>query len=104
MSLTIYENTFNREKQKAKESAEEIYGDEREDELNFDGTQLVPDEIEFDTENEKIKVFGDIKTSKREDIAWVDLELNISLEIMIDIIEHCMKKLGRLKTVMEATK
>ncbi len=68
------------------------------------------DNLHFDVDNEefidgKIKICGSLKDSEtKENLGWMDVNVDLSLDRVLDLVNFYMKKLGKLKTVLEATK
>ena len=52
----------------------------------------------FEFENGLVTVYGNTP------LGWIDLQFQMDLDDVISVIEFYMKKLGKLKTVLEATK
>lgn len=61
------------------------------------------DEMYFDKESESIEMNGEFNSFGNK-LGYMSQSVHISSELLIEIIEHYMKKLGKLKTVMEAIK
>lgn len=60
-------------------------------------------ELYFERDNETIYVSGTFFKDSME-LGYFSANIPINLEIALEIIEVYMKKLGKLKTVLEATK
>ena len=67
-------------------------------------------DINFDVNNEEFKegkiiVSGALQDSKtKEQLGYLDVNMDLSLDRVLDLVNFYMKKLGKLKTVLEATK
>ncbi len=61
------------------------------------------DTIEFNKQTNSINCFYS-KEANGEDLISSDIEIPLEMDLIIEIIEHYRKKLGKLKTVLEATK
>jgi len=103
--LTIHEKIFNDPvaKKLAKEAAFKAYGNEAEDELVFDNIDLEENDFEFNKDTGKLTINGNL-TNLTKDFGWIDISINLDMDLAVEIIEMYMKKLGKLKTVLEATK
>lgn len=101
--LTIYEKVFSKNKEAGKRLAREEMGDDTEDEVTFDGLDFVP-EVEFDKDTGQLAIFGSLDTPENKSLAFISTDVNIDLDLAVSIIEYYMKKLGKLKTILEATK
>ena len=69
--------------------------------LNFEDTSLHVDEMYY--EEGKLNIMGSL-FSDGKDLGYFSLYLPLEKGIVLDIIEAYMKKLGKIKTVLEATK
>ena len=61
-------------------------------------------DIEFDEEKNMLYVGGNLKDGELIDLAYASFDIQLPLDTVIEIIEAYRKKLGKLKTVLEATK
>lgn len=102
-SLTIYEKAFNSLKEEAKKKAKEELGNDREDDLCFYNLEFQDQECEFNEKTGELVTYGALYDDDKN-LAWVDVKLKVDLDLAVEIIEYYMKKLGKLKTVLEATK
>lgn len=104
--LNLSKEGINSTKKIAEKAAEESFG---KDDKNATDTLLYEDvcwhldEIYFDKETESIMMNGEFSSLGKK-LGYMSNEVHISSELLIEIIEHYMKKLGKLKTVMEAIK
>jgi len=101
--LTIYEKIFEKYKEEAKKEAEKIYDEETiklENPLEFDAEFNI-DEIYY--EEGTLKCSGILRYNK-EELAYLHIEIEISLEIFEEILKDYIGKLNRIKTILEATK
>ncbi len=66
--------------------------------------------LNFDVDNEefidgKIKVCGSLNDpDTKKNLGWIDIDVDLSLDRVVDLVNFYMKKLGKLKTVLEAVK
>lgn len=58
---------------------------------------------DFDKSDGVFWINGLIKY-KREDVAYISTAVQVDMDLALEIINFYMKKLGKLKTVLEATK
>ena len=104
--LTLSKEGIESTKAKAIKDAEETYGKntpEGKDTLNYEDVIWNIDEIYFDRDSESISANGKFSSYGKE-LGYLSHTIHISSEMLIEIIEHYMKKMGKLKTVMEALK
>ncbi len=55
-------------------------------------------------EGNKLKISGGMKTQDDKDIGFFTMEVPLDFDKLIDIFQSYIKKLQKVKTVMEATK
>ena len=102
VTLQLNVKEFESLKQKAIEKGNKV---NEEDNMTMDFNGL-----NFDVDNEefidgKIKICGSLKDPEtKKDLGWMDVNVDLSLDRVLDLINFYMKKLGKLKTVLEATK
>lgn len=88
---------------KTAEATAKEFAYDKEDELSFKDSFIKINEMRFDKTEEAIQLDGDLVCAG-EDLGYVNLSLRLDLDLVLDIIETYMKKMGKLKTVLEATK
>jgi len=64
---------------------------------------LLHDNLDFNIESIEVEN-GSMNICGNSDLGYISLDFNLDLDTAIDVIEFYMKKLGKLKTVLEATK
>jgi len=87
-------------------------GNEGKDDLCYPYIALIPDKSEglyFDEEDNSLKIAGDLFISDETDVlkdklGYSSISIPFNFELVIAIIEAYRKRLGKLKTVLEATK
>ena len=74
--------------------------------INNNQVQFKPEDsaTEFDFENETITMAGDINLNGKEYIGFVSITMKMDMDLMSEIVNKYIKKLNKLKTVLEATK
>lgn len=74
--------------------------------LSMDGHSYDPSEYYFEVSFSKgiptIEISGELVGAKGK--SWVSISMPLSDTVLLDILEHSMKRLGKLKTAMEALK
>lgn len=104
--LTLSSKAIASTRKKANEEAYNAYGEEDStaaDTLLYEDVSFIAEELYFDKDNESITYSGDM-TAMGERLGYLSGQIKLSGETVVEIIEHYMKKLGKLKTVMEAIK
>ena len=102
--LTLSEDSLSETKEEAKAAALSNYGeDETECNLLYDDCNWKVDELYFDKDSETIEVHGEFFSNGKK-LGYLSPSIHVGSELLIEIIEHYMKKLGRLKTIMESLK
>lgn len=76
-----------------KEPARYLYGD-----LSF-----VPGELYFDDEDQGIEMSGNIWCNQKE-LGYISVSIPLKIDLVVEIIEWYRKALGKIKTILEATK
>lgn len=102
VTLQLNVKEFDSLKQKAIEKGNES---NEEDNLTMDFNGLNFDVTDEEFNEGKIKICGTLKDSEtKKDLGWLDIDMELSLDRVLDLVNFYMKKLGKLKTVLEATK
>lgn len=79
-------------------------------EINSDEESMSWENLIFDNDENsefrdgKLCISGDLLGINSNKFGFLSLNVNLDLDIVIEIIDFYMKKLGKLKTVLEATK
>jgi hypothetical protein len=94
--ISINGPVFEKEKKDANTKAMETYGPGSEREYLWDKLEVIEPTIEF--KDGELEIFGDTK------LGYFSVTINMDLETITKITEYYIKKLNRLKTVLEATK
>ena len=96
MKLYMHLNgeNFEKLKKEANKKSKEDIADSKD--YNFGDLNLEVDKIGFEN--------GTITASGSNELGYFSVDFDLDLDIVVDIIEFYMKKLGKLKTVLEATK
>ena len=102
VTLQLNVKEFESLKKKAIDKGNEV-NDEDNMTMDFNGLNFDVDSEEFI--EGKIKISGLLKDSEsKENLGWMDINVDLSLDRVLDLVNFYMKKLGKLKTVLEATK
>ena len=59
-------------------------------------------EYEFDERTGKLNFYGNI-FKEGTDMGYLSIDMEIDIDMALEIVNYYMKKLGKLKTVLEAT-
>jgi len=86
-----------------KQAEEDAKANEDNDGYLFESVKWSVDNFEFEKDSETINIYGDLLVDG-ENFGYLSAELKIDSDMAIEIIECYMKKLGRLKTILEAAK
>lgn len=101
--LTLSKKSIDKTKKKATEESFANVGEEGKDDLYYADSTWNVDELYFEKDTQTLNLSGEI-TCYGEKIGYFSPLIKLSNETVIEIIEHYMKKLGKLKTVLEAIK
>ena len=102
--LDLNKKEFEDSLDSANKRAIERDGDEGKDSALYEDAEFKPeDSMGFDESTECVYFSGDIY-HEGENLGYMSCSLPLDFEDIISIIEVYRKKLGKLKTVLEATK
>ena len=71
--------------------------------LLFDKATIHINDLFIGDDSDEILLNGSLHSFGKE-LGWIDFKIPLNQELAIGIIDRYMKKLGKLKTVLEATK
>ena len=108
VTLSIRTSDFDKLKAKAIEEGDK-YCDDGEDgkEMNLNYLKLdsKPDERYFDIKNNKLVFSGGLVDIDTEDnVGYLSLDLDLDAETLLELVSMYIKKLSKLKTVLEVVK
>lgn len=102
--MTLSEEALDGTKKVAKEEAISSLGqEEAKDNLMYPDISWEVEEMYFDKESESIQISGNLWGHGKQ-IGYFSPIIPVTPELLIELIEHSLKKLGKFKTVMEAIK
>lgn len=101
--LTISKKGLEKTKKKASDKGKEEFGDDGKDDLYYPDCTWECEEVYFDKEEQSLMASGEF-SSYGEKIGYLSPKIKFSNDTIVEIIEHYMKKMAKLKTVLEATK
>lgn len=100
--LNINKDTFESQKKEAESRDVEQSGEDSTGYL-FNDCSLSDEQLEC--KNGEFELYGDlIDNLSKEVLGYLSITIRPDMDLVIDLIEFYMKKLGKLKTVLEATK
>jgi len=103
MDLNIQVEEFEKQKKDAQEKFNEEYSNDTKDSVYmFDDLWL--DYSEEVVEGDTLKISGTMKTQDDKDIGFFNMKVPLDFEKLIDIFQGYIKKLNKVKTVMETIK
>jgi len=82
----------------------EFPNDERGSTIFFDNLEISEEFKEKKIEDGCINISGKLIDEDGNDFGWIHLDVELGLDTILEIIQLYMKKLGKLKTVIEAVK
>lgn len=77
--------------------------EEQKNELLFDRATIQINDFYIEDKSDEILLNGSLFSFGKE-IGWIDLKIPLNQELAVGIIDKYMKKLGKLKTILEASK
>jgi len=104
-SLTLNKDTLVETEKQARENQIEIMGEDGAgDGLYYPELDFKISEMYFDEKEEKLVINGSIHQNNLELGYFSSYDLPVDLDLVIDLIQMYIKKLNKLKTILEATK
>lgn len=100
--LKLDRENLEKTKEQAKKRDQENLGDESNGYL-YEDLHLDDETIESNHDG-SFQIYGDLTTSEHKNLGYLDVNFRPDMDLVIELIEFYMKKLGKLKTIMEATK
>lgn len=95
--LSLNEKALEETKQKASQDSDEG-GD-----LVYKNTVIKDLNFELDEKAGNLIVYGPLEAFG-SDIGYISLEMPLSVELSLEVVSSMLKRLGKLKTVLEASK
>ena len=103
MDLNIQVEEFEKQKKDAQKKFNHEYQNDTKDSVYmFDDLWL--DYSEEVVEGDTLKISGTMKTQDDKDIGFFNMKVPLDFEKLIDIFQGYIKKLNKVKTVMETIK
>jgi len=105
--LELRTEDFEKKKKVAVKNANENAPDDPENEnMLWENLEIETTEQKFDLEKGTLNFSGSMVDTDDENkcLGYISLKLDLDLETILEIINLYMKRLGKLKTVLEATK
>lgn len=94
---------FEKFKKEAVEIAKSENGGDYVNEATYKDMLIQDPSIEFNTATGSLFLNGSMY-KEGVDMGYISFDTEVSLDLAVDIVNYYMKKLGKLKTVLEATK
>ena len=103
MDLNIQIKEFEKQKEESKKKFNEQYtNDEKDSIYMFDDLWL--DCLEEEVDGNTLKVSGIMKDQDDNDLGFINIKVPLDFDKLIDIFQGYIKKLNKVKTVMETVK
>lgn len=103
VDLTLNIKEFEAQKQEAKKRFNENYSGEKPNE-HYEWDDLKLGYIEEELEGNELKISGTMKTKDDKEIGFVTIHCPLDLDKLVEIFQSYIKKLNKVKTVMECVK
>jgi len=101
MSLEIYKEEFEKNKDKALKEGKEIFSNDESEIYSF--SEAMFEDIEIRVDDGAIVVSGSIKSGD-DSIGYITLPIKMNSDVGIEILQEYIKTLNKVKTILEATK
>jgi len=103
VTLQLNIKEFDELRKAAKEGNERFSGEKPNQFLFFPNLNLDVSDEEF--KDGKMDISGAIHDPEtKKELGWINFEIDMNLERVNEIVQFYMKKLGKVKTIMEAVK
>jgi len=103
MYLNINEIVFDKYKKEAKEKAIEFDGDKNVKEFLFDDLEYKIEEIYFEEKEENIYISGTMLLGEIS-LGYISFNIDVPLGVTSDLLQLYVKKVNKIKTILEAVK
>ena len=103
LDLDIQVEEFEKQKKEAQKRFNEAYQNDEKDSV-YMWEDLWLDYSEELVDGNTLKISGTMKTQKDKDLGFFTLHVPLDLDKLIDIFQGYIKKLNKVKTVMESVK
>lgn len=101
--LTLNKEDFDSVKERSLKEYKEQNPNEDNEEYYFGDAKLLVNDFYLDDKKDTITLNGNLNCFNKQ-IGWIDLTIPLTQDLVVQIIDRWMKRLGKLKTVLEATK
>ncbi len=102
IDLTLNIKEFEALKKEAQKRFNDNYSSEEPDK-HYEWEELELDYLEESIEGNQIKISGNMKQGDKE-LGWITIYVPLDLEKLTEIFQSYIKKLNKVKTVMESVK
>jgi len=92
------------EKEATEQSIKDLGEEDGEKELTYSDLTFDIGELYFDEDSGKLVLNGSLLTDGKSLGYFSSFDIPVDLDLVIGLVQMYMKKLGKLKTVLEATK
>ncbi len=103
MDLNIQIDEFEKQKEEAKKRFNKEYPNDKKDSV-YMWEDLWLDYSEEVVEDNMLKIFGTMKTQEDKDLGFFNIKVPLDFEKLIEIFQSYIKKLNKVKTVLESVK
>lgn len=105
LTLDLKQDILKKTEKEALAEALSLYGEDGKGSLYYPNLNFTANgNFEYNSDNDELDMGGDITTLNGENLGYLNLSVKMDFDTIIDIIQAYMKKLGKLKTILEATK
>ncbi|GAI49913.1 unnamed protein product, partial [marine sediment metagenome] len=101
--ISLDKEVFEETKDKALEEAKNLDESDDNPRYLYPEADLRGRELTFDEKSQELSINGQLYSGQKE-LGYLSLEIPLEIDMIIEIIEYYRKVLGKIKTVLEATK
>lgn len=101
--LSLDKKAFEATKKEAEKEGKETDGETEPKRYLYGDLSFVENELYFDNGEQSIELSGTIWQGNKE-LGYISVNIPLKINLVVEIIEWYRKALGKIKTILEATK
>lgn len=103
INLTLNIDDFEIQKNQAQQNFNENYSSEESDK-HYEWKNMWLDSLDESVEGNTLQISGILKTQNDENLGYININVPLDFDKLIEIFQSYIKKLNKVKTVMESVK
>jgi len=101
--LSLDKKAFEATKEEAEKEAKETDGEKEPARYLYGDLSFAESDLYFDESAQGIEMNGNIWAGQK-DLGYISVSIPLKIDLVVEIIEWYRKALGKIKTILEATK